>query len=55
MSYKQLIFSLSVLLFMLIVGYQQVYALKEYVNDEYNIKFHYPEEWMQISYNIEGV
>ena len=28
----------------------QVYALKEFVNDEYNIKFQYPEDWMQLQY-----
>ena len=30
---------------MLLYVYPQVYALKEYVNDEYNIRFQYPDEW----------
>ena len=30
---------------MVIAVQQQVYALKEYVNDEYDIKFQYPDEW----------
>lgn len=41
----QIILSILILVFVVIAVQQQVYALKEYVNDEYNIKFQYPDEW----------
>lgn len=39
-----------IVFFTIILIHQQVYALKQYTNEEYNIKFQYPEEWMQLSY-----
>ena len=40
---------------MLLYVYPQVYALKEYVNDEYNIRFQYPDEWEIIDQEEEIV
>jgi hypothetical protein len=35
-------------IFVSILIHQQVYALKEYVNEDYNIKFEYPDDWIVI-------
>ena len=47
-SIIQISFSILVLVFVLISVCQQVYALKEYVNDEYDIRFQYPDHWQII-------
>jgi hypothetical protein len=35
----------------LLYVYPQVYALKEYINDEYKIQFQYPDEWQILDFD----
>jgi hypothetical protein len=43
----QIVFFIFFIIFVSILIHQQVYALKEYVDGEYNIKFEHPDEWKQ--------
>jgi hypothetical protein len=39
-----------VLSVVLLYVYPQVYALKDYINDEYKIQFQYPDEWQILDF-----